>query len=44
MRVAPIGIYFADKGYPENEIDLIGAEAAALTHVHELGYIPYERC
>lgn len=40
MRVAPIGIYFADKGYPEEEIDAIGARAAALTHGHELGYIP----
>lgn len=40
MRVAPIGIYFADKGFPEEEIDAIGARAAALTHGHELGYIP----
>ena len=40
MRVAPIGIYFADKGCPEEEIDAIGARAAALTHGHELGYIP----
>ncbi len=40
MRVAPIGIYFAGKGYPEDEIDAIGARAAALTHGHELGYIP----
>lgn len=40
MRVAPIGIYFAGKGVPEEEIDAIGAKAAALTHGHELGYIP----
>lgn len=40
MRVAPIGLYFEDKGYTPNEIDMIGAEAAALTHGHELGYIP----
>lgn len=40
MRVAPIGIYFADKGYSEKEIDAIGARAAALTHGHELGYLP----
>ncbi len=40
MRVAPIGIYFTDKNYPEKEIDAIGARAAALTHGHELGYIP----
>lgn len=40
MRVAPIGIYFADEACPEEEIDAIGARAAALTHGHELGYIP----
>ena len=40
MRVAPIGLYFEDKGYTTAEIDMIGAEAAALTHGHELGYIP----
>lgn len=40
MRVAPIGLYFEDKPYTIDEIDMIGAEAAALTHGHELGYIP----
>lgn len=40
MRVAPIGLYFEGKGYSTSEIDRIGAEAAALTHGHELGYIP----
>lgn len=41
MRVAPIGIYFADRKFPEEkEVDIIGAESAALTHGHELGYIP----
>lgn len=41
MRVAPIGLYFDDsKKYSLDEIDMIGAEAAALTHGHELGYIP----
>lgn len=40
MRVAPIGLYFEDKLYTIDEIDMIGAEAAALTHGHELGYIP----
>lgn len=41
MRVAPIGLYFIDNEYygPE-EVMRIGAEAAALTHGHELGYIP----
>lgn len=41
MRVAPIGLYFCDnKWYETAEIDMIGAKAAALTHGHELGYIP----
>lgn len=40
MRVAPIGLYFCDKQYAPEEIDRIGAKAAALTHGHELGYIP----
>lgn len=38
MRVAPIGLLF-----PEEEGDfvaILGAEAAALTHSHELGYLP----
>lgn len=43
MRVAPIGLYFANGNHTDmkrSEIDLIGAEAAAVTHGHELGYIP----
>lgn len=40
MRVAPIGLYFYQKHYSLKEVDLIGAEAAAITHGHELGYIP----
>ncbi|MCI8914628.1 MAG: ADP-ribosylglycohydrolase family protein [Lawsonibacter sp.] len=40
MRVAPIGLYFCDKRHEPEEIDIIGAKAAALTHGHELGYIP----
>ncbi len=41
MRVAPIGLYFIDnKSYEPEEVMRIGAEAAALTHGHELGYIP----
>lgn len=40
MRVAPIGLYFEDNRYTIKDIDMIGAEAAALTHGHELGYIP----
>lgn len=40
MRVAPIGLYLdpAERGIAE--IDRAGAEAAAVTHGHELGYIP----
>lgn len=43
MRVAPIGLYFANGNYsqmPQTDIDLIGAKAAAITHGHELGCIP----
>lgn len=40
MRVASIGLYFDEKHYSQIEVDLIGAEAAAITHGHELGYIP----
>ena len=40
MRVAPIGLYFNDKRISITEVDRIGAEAAAITHGHPLGYIP----
>ncbi len=40
MRVAPVGLYFCDTRHKPEEIDRIGAAAAALTHGHELGYIP----
>ena len=40
MRVAPIGIYFNGKDVPVQEIARIGAEAAALTHGHILGWMP----
>ncbi len=40
MRVAPVGLYFCDKRYTPDQIDMIGADSAALTHGHELGYIP----
>lgn len=41
MRVAPIGLYFIDNNHYEPEdVMRIGAENAALTHGHELGYIP----
>lgn len=40
MRVAPIGLYFEGKCCSTDEIDRIGAETAALTHGHQLGFIP----
>lgn len=40
MRVAPIGLYFAEEPHSHEAINLIGAQVAALTHGHELGYIP----
>lgn len=39
MRVAPIGLYFPEE-FGFEMIDMLGAEVAALTHGHELGYIP----
>lgn len=40
MRVAPVGLYFNDRGKPAEEICRIGAEAAAITHGHPLGWMP----
>lgn len=40
MRVAPIGLYFSNKRIPIEKSDEIGAEAAAITHGHELGWLP----
>lgn len=40
MRVAPIGLYFGDSRMAPLAIDLMGADAAALTHGNEMGYIP----
>lgn len=41
MRVGPIGVYYVDKPhYTIEDADRIGAEAAAVTHGHELGYLP----
>lgn len=40
MRVAPIGLYLGATDLTAEAIDRIGAEAAALTHGHDLGYIP----
>lgn len=40
MRVAPIGLYFDNEKHDQEFIDILGAKTAALTHGHELGYIP----
>ena len=40
MRVAPIGLYFAENRIPMEASDRIGAEAAAITHGHPLGWLP----
>ena len=39
MRVAPIGCYYAKNDKLERLTAIIGAETAALTHGHPLGYI-----
>lgn len=40
MRVAPVGLYFGESRKPPIAVDMIGADIAALTHGHEMGYIP----
>lgn len=40
MRVAPIGLYLGGRSVDDTEVDMIGAETAALTHGHDLGFIP----
>lgn len=37
MRIAPIGLYYKDS---PNECAICAAEVSAITHGHELGYIP----
>ena len=39
MRVAPVGLFFKDTSRI-SQTDFISAEASAITHGHELGYIP----
>lgn len=39
MRVAPVGLFFKDIS-KISQTDMISAEASAITHGHELGYIP----
>ena len=40
MRVAPIGVYFNERNMDIRQIATIGAEAAAITHGHILGWMP----
>jgi ADP-ribosylglycohydrolase len=40
MRVAPVGLYLSGTHCSQDKTDMIGAQVAALTHGHELGYLP----
>ena len=40
MRVAPVGLYLGSSRLAGLAADLVAADAAALTHGHEMGYIP----
>lgn len=41
MRVAPVGLYYPYRDEKFRcEVDWLGAEAAAITHGHPLGYLP----
>lgn len=40
MRVAPVGLYLGESWMAGLAADLVAADAAALTHGHEMGYIP----
>ncbi len=39
MRVAPVGLFFKNTNII-SQTDMLAAEASAITHGHELGYIP----
>ena len=39
MRVAPIGLFFADTDISYEESDMLAAKVASLTHGHDLGFI-----
>ena len=39
MRIAPVGLFYNENELSPEEIDRRGAQAAALTHGHPLGYI-----
>ena len=40
MRVAPAGLYFNDRNISVKQVARIGADAAAVTHGHPLGWMP----
>lgn len=40
MRVAPVGLFLGSSHIAGLAVDIIAADAAALTHGHEMGYIP----
>ncbi len=40
MRVAPVGLYLSKHMNSIRDVDMVGAEVAAITHSHPLGYIP----
>lgn len=40
MRVAPIGLFYANTTISYDDSDMLGAMASASTHGHSLGYIP----
>ncbi len=40
MRVAPVGLFLRPRRFDIRRVDRIGADIAALTHGHPLGYIP----
>lgn len=40
MRIAPVGLYLGSSRMAGLAVDLVAADVAALTHGHELGYIP----
>ena len=40
MRVAPVGLFFSGRGADVKEAAKLGAEAAAITHGHILGWMP----
>ena len=40
MRAAPIGLFFDPKEMPQADIDRLGADSAAITHGHVMGWLP----